>query len=150
MGLNRVPWGVTLIPKGSGSVRFVQVLEGNVTHRKVPGGGISVVLSCLYFGESTPCHSDESTCVKQKTCSASWHPNPNSICQSCKTAKLCLQPCLNLSFVLSLEKWRHGYLALEPSPSGLIPRGLVWPCAPRQLFCREGVEGGRGSHQANQ
>lgn len=35
--------------------------------RKVLGVCILVFLHCLYFGKSTPCHNDESTCVKQQT-----------------------------------------------------------------------------------
>lgn len=82
LGFNRVPWeaGVTLIPKGSESVTFVQLLEGNVMHKKVLGGGILLVVHCLHFGKSSPRHSDGSMSVKQKTCSAYWHPKPNTIC----------------------------------------------------------------------
>lgn len=56
-------------------------------------------------------------CIKQKTCSAYWHPKPNSICQSCKTSKLCINHAGNFPVIWPFpgktETWIAGFGALS-------------------------------------
>lgn len=98
-------------------ITFVQVLEGNVMFKKVLGGGILLVLHCLHFGKSTPCHSDGSMCVKQKTCSAYWHPKTNSICQSLKHPNCATNYVHNFPVIWpfpgKMETWISGFGALS-------------------------------------